>query len=351
MTTSTIIKGLTTFKKKDGVLQFARDIITWTPAAPPNSPPTVTIQISNIQNLQATPASSPKVMIKIFVTKVAESAPETFVFSFPSPNARAEADAIKDALGAAIQAVKSGMGNTQGPGGASSASIAVASAGSSNMNAVWSKSRLEADAELQVSLLKSDPALSNTFTEAVLSGAVTAAQFWSTRTHLLRSHAIERIQERGPYNVLAAIKPRTEDGVAKMSLSREQIHDIFSQHPLVKLIYDENVPRISEDQFWSRFFLSRLFKKLKGEKMLPSDSTDNIFDRYLSRDEDNCRKRRKIEHVPFTIDLGGNEQNLSKRGGNAPDMTMRPSRVENVPIIRTLNSLSHKLVDLVAPPV
>jgi hypothetical protein len=27
---------------------------------------------------------------------------------------------------------------------------------------------------------------------------------------------------------------------------------------------------------------------------------------------DNCRKRRKIEHVPFTIDLGGNEQNLSK---------------------------------------
>jgi len=30
---------------------------------------------------------------------------------------------------------------------------------------------------------------------------------------------------------------------------------------------------------------------------------------------------------------------------------MRPSRVESTPIIRTLNSLSHKLVDLVAPYV
>lgn len=32
-----------------------------------------------------------------------------------------------------------------------------------------------------------------------------------------------------------------------------------------------------------------------------------------------------------------------------PDLTMRPTKLENVPIIRTLNSLSQKLVDLVAP--
>jgi transcription initiation factor TFIIH subunit 1 len=54
----------------------------------------------------------------------------------------------------------------------------------------------------------------------------------------------------------------------------------------VKTVYDENVPRVSEDQFWSRFFLSRLFKKLKGDKVLPSDTTDNIFDRYLNRDDE-----------------------------------------------------------------
>ena len=44
------IKGLTTFKKKDGILQLARDIVTWTPAAPPSSPPAVTIQVGSIQS-------------------------------------------------------------------------------------------------------------------------------------------------------------------------------------------------------------------------------------------------------------------------------------------------------------
>jgi transcription initiation factor TFIIH subunit 1 len=251
-------------------------------------------------------------MLKIFVAKEGEQTPESYIFNFTSPNARAEADAIKDALGTAIQAAKAG---TAGPGGASSATIAVTTAGSAGMNDLWSKPRLEADAELQVSLLKSDAVLSNTFTEAVLSGAVTAAQFWSTRTHLLRAHAIERSQARGPYNVLAAIRPTTVNGVAKvsLSLSTEQIDDIFAQHPLVKKVHDENVPRVSKNEFWSRFFLSRLFKKLKGEKLLPNDPTDNIFDRYLLRDEEeNSRKRRKIDHVPLTIDLAGNEQNLSK---------------------------------------
>jgi len=98
-----------------------------------------------------------------------------------------------------------------------------------------------------------------------------------------------------------------------LSLSTEQIDDIFAQHPLVKKEHDENVPRVSKNEFWSRFFLSRLFKKLKGEKLLPNDPTDNIFDRYLLRDEEeNSRKRRKIDHVSLTIDLAGNEQNLSK---------------------------------------
>jgi transcription initiation factor TFIIH subunit 1 len=80
------------------------------------------------------------------------------------------------------------------------------------------------------------------------------------------------------------------------------------------------------------------------------------------------RKRRKVSHVPLTIDLEGNEQNISQvRGsrsqisqkliltyvqsrGNAPDMTMRPSRSENVPVIRTLNTISLQILNLVAPP-
>ncbi|KAL7272868.1 RNA polymerase II transcription factor B subunit 1 [Rhizina undulata] len=338
-------KASVAYKKKDGTLLLAKDGITWTPAVPPNAPPSLTIPIATVSNLQATPATAAKVMIKIFAAKDADAAPEPYTFSFTSASARAEADAMKEALTAAIQATKVASGPaTPAAGGTPGAAV------TAKTSDIWSKSQLETDMELQQSLLKSDQELTKTFSEAVLSGAVTAAQFWSTRTHLLRAHAIERSQQRGPYNVLASIKPRTVDNVVKMSLSREQIRDIFDQHPLVKIVYDENVPRLPEGDFWSRFFMSRLFKKLKGEKLLPTDNTDNILDRYLNRDdEENERKRRRVETVPRTIDLEGNEQNLSQKRGNKPDLTMRPSKVESVPIIRTLNSLSKKLVDLVAP--
>ncbi|KAH0612359.1 uncharacterized protein H6S33_010411 [Morchella sextelata] len=338
------VKGSASYKKKDGALLVLKDSVTWTPAAPPGAPPSLTIPTSTITNLQATPATTAKVMIKVFAKTLPDKDPEQYVFTFtsPPPTARTEADAVKEALTTRIQDSKT----TSGPATPS------ASASTTTLPdpADWSKSRLENDMALQQSLLKSNADLSKTFSEAVLSNAVTATQFWSTRTHLLRAHAIEREQRRGPYNVLATIKPKTEDGVGKISISQDVIRDIFEQHPLVKSVYDENVPKISDTAFWMRFFMSRLFKKLKGEKPLPTDGTDGIFDRYLYRDdEENSRKRRRIETLPRTIDLEGNEQNLSQKQGNMPDLTMRPTKVENVPIIRTLNSLSQKLVDLVAP--
>lgn len=54
-------------------------------------------------------------------------------------------------------------------------------------------------------------------------------------------------------------------------------------------------------------------------------------------------------HVPHIIDIEGNEENHSQRKGNQPDFTMRPSSVDRVPIIRTLNNLSEKLLLKVAP--
>ncbi|EHA20695.1 hypothetical protein ASPNIDRAFT_195378 [Aspergillus niger ATCC 1015] len=172
-------------------------------------------------------------------------------------------------------------------------------------------------------------------------------QFWSTRLHLLRAHAIERSQTRGSYNVLSTLKPRVEDSVTKLNISKEQIQLIFNQHPLVKRVYDENVPKLSEQQFWSRFFQSRLFKKLRGERISETDPTDIILDKYLKADESGNLPRDA--HVPHFLDLAGNEVNNSQRQGNRPDLDMRPSSVEKVPIIRTLNSLSEKIMANVAP--
>ncbi|PKX92613.1 TFIIH subunit TFB1 family protein [Aspergillus novofumigatus IBT 16806] len=362
--------GSAAYKKKDGTLTMSQDCqsISWIPAAG-GATGTITIPVSQITNLQQTPASNPKVMLKVFVLppNTPNDSPDQYVFSFTAgANARAEANAIKDALSTAIQAAKTAASATPTPtpgrtgtpagGEGMSAAMAIASAVSSAGQAPkpWDDDqRLKADVELQQSLLKADASLQRMFMESLhtkpdtLSASQFMSQFWSTRLHLLRAHAIERSQTRGSYNVLSSLKPRVEDNVTKLNISKEQIQLIFSQHPLVKRVYDENVPKLSEQQFWSRFFQSRLFKKLRGERISENDATDAILDKYLREDEQANPEREA--HVPHFLDLAGNEVNHSQRRGNRPDLDMRPSGVDKVPIIRTLNTLSEKIMANVAP--
>lgn len=294
-----------------------------------------------------------------------ESEPHAFTFTSPT-TARAEAESIKDALSKIIQQAKPSTGVLAAPtsngGSVSSAAMAIASAVSSmpssgrDTDAWYDDGRLKSDVDLQHSLLKENPLLSKTFMESLrtkpdsISTSQFTSQFWSSRIHLLRAHAIEKNQSRGAYNVLSTIKPKADENTIKLSISKEQIQLIFSQHPLVKRVYDENVPRLSESAFWSAFFQSRLFKKLKGEKVSEDDPTNPILDKYLQYDEDEERAQRlQASHVPHVIDLEGNEVNHSQRKGNQPDVTMRPTTVDRVPILRTLNALSEKIMSHVSP--
>lgn len=303
-------------------------------------------------------------MLKIFAQAPGTPESEAHVFSFTSATvARAEANAIKDALQDSIQVAKSGNALPAAPvGGASSAAMAMAGAvtstsGSENTTKSWyDDDKLKQDRSLQISLLKANPSLAKTFAESQrtkpesITKSQFSAQFWSTRTHLLRAHAIEKGQSRGTYNVLSTIKEYTVDNTKKVDVGREQIQMIFSLHPLVKRVYDENVPKLSENAFWSRFFQSRLFKKLKGEKIVESDSLDNILDKYL-QDEDDAERAQRVTaaHVPHIIDVEGNEQNHSQRKGNRFDRTMRTETEGRVPLYKTLNALSEKLLAQVAP--
>ncbi|KAL9033816.1 MAG: hypothetical protein Q9214_007330, partial [Letrouitia sp. 1 TL-2023] len=303
-------------------------------------------------------------MLKIFVQQKDASASETHVFTFTSPTApRVEADAIKDALSKTIQQAKAGTSVVAAPGGgASSAAMAIASAISSaprtdgDKDDWYTDESLKANAELQQSLLKADPGLSKTFMESLrtkpesITHSQFTTQFWSSRIHMLRSHAIDKSQARGSYNVLASFKPETKDNTLRLSISKEQIQLIFNQHPVVRRAYDENVPKISESEFWVKFFQSRLFKKLKGEKITEADPKVPLIDRYLDVDEEAERaKRLLLAHIPHIIDIEGNEENHSQRKGNAPDISMRPATSDRVPIIRTLNTLSEKILSQVTP--
>jgi len=287
------------------------------------------------------------------------------VFNFTSPTAaRDEQVTITDALRTAISEIRSNVPSQAATpsaapdGGGQPAALAIASAVTSSARTAeswYNDQGLKTNVELQQSLLRKDPQLRQRFEEALrekpesITNAQFSLQFWSARVHLLRAHAIERAQTQGAYNVLSEVKPKIVDGATRLNLSKEQIQLIFNQHPLVKHVYNDVVPKLSEMEFWARFFVSRLSKKLKGERITDADSNDAVLDKYLSMDEFSLAGNQLETHVPHFIDLEGNEQNHSQRRGNAPDFTMRPNASDKVPILRALNNMSEKMMANVAP--
>ncbi|KAK8039940.1 RNA polymerase II transcription factor [Apiospora rasikravindrae] len=340
-----IPRGTAAYKKKDGILTVTDDqkSIIWTPQAGGIG---ITLAISNVTNLQQTPDTAAKVMLKIFEKAKDGAEPVSYLFHFNSPT---------DPRGRQI------VPRPAGAAGAASGSMAFASAANSKPASArfFDDAQLKMDIELQQSLMKTDRSLHQMYMEGrstkpdSMSDAIFNMQFWSTRINLLRAHAIERSQKKGPYNVLATVKPIIEQSTEpdkpntmKLNITVEQVRMIFDQHPLVKKIYNENVPPLSEGEFWERFFLSKLSKLLRGERATGLEATDRVFDKYDEYEDITAFSSKLLsQHVPHIIDIEGNEENQGgSKGGNRKDHEMRPRGRQDVPIIPTLNSISGKML-------
>ncbi|KAF2754749.1 RNA polymerase II transcription factor-like protein [Pseudovirgaria hyperparasitica] len=349
------------YKKQNGTLSISKDNreVSWIQTGA--AAPTIRLLVADISNLQQTPEKSPKVSIKIFTQTAGANKPEDFTFSLTSATtARADQAAITKILRQEIENIRArkqqpvASATVPDDPGAPPAAFAIAQAlavSTGSNDSAFTDAKLLANSELQRSLLQSNVDLKQRFMQALtdkpdnISTHQFASQFWVTRVHLLREHAVSRGQTQGSYNVLSEVKPKNVDGTNRLNLSKEQIQLIFKQHPLVKKVYNESVPAMNEMEFWSRFFVSRLIKKLKGEKITENDPTDPKLDRYLSLgDGADVPVQLDGAHIPRFIDLEGNEQNHSQKRGNAPDMTMQPNNHEKVPILRVLNSMSEKMM-------
>ncbi|KAK0741686.1 hypothetical protein B0T21DRAFT_345578 [Apiosordaria backusii] len=365
-------QGRATYKKKDGILTLTEDkkFLIWSPL-PATGPPTVSLALDRILNLQQTPDTAAKVILKVIEKpkEAEEGQGQAFLFQFTSPtDARAEANAIKALLSQILSELRGNdpsvpkpigtpQADANGAAGPSAAMSFASTVNSKGPSIRWfDDNALKADTDLQRSLLSKDEDLAQTYSQALslkppsIPDAAFDAQFWSTRVGLLRSHAIELNQKKGAYNVLSTIKPRTEDGEVKLSLNPEQIQTILHQHPLVRRIYNENVPKTPVATFWSKFFLSKLCKKLRGERVTDIDNSEPLFDKYLDADNSMgfASKITAAQQLPHIIDINANEENQGGfKSGNRKDVEMRPRA--NVPIIRTLNSISEKIMADVAP--
>ncbi|CZT20218.1 related to RNA polymerase II transcription initiation/nucleotide excision repair factor TFIIH, subunit TFB1 [Ramularia collo-cygni] len=360
------------YSKKDGHLTISDDTkhVFWTPSEPVGASPAVTIAVADITNLQQTPATSKSIALKVVVT----DGSHVFTFS-DKQNARQEQERVTETLRNVITANKAqataqhlakstptttttaAAKNASSQAAAAPAASSIPTTKAAEEEGWYDDNQLKSDDKLQRSLLESNKGLSERFNQSLkdkpptLSFLQLTRQFWSSRLHLLRAHAIETAQKQGEYNVLPEIKfihkpaeKEGEPGIKQLQITKEQIKLIFKQYPVVLEAYNACCPPLSAGQFWEKFFASRLLKKLKGEKIRDTDPRDSLLDKYLDRTE--RTGPASIGHVPHFIDLEGNEQNHSQKLGNRPDQDMRPNKV---PILTVLNNLSEKMLSHVAP--
>lgn len=361
--------GAATFKKLSGIINIEEEVspaqLSWRATDGSKSQ---AIPLNTIDRLQATPATSDKMKLRL-IGKIDETKkikdnegnekfpdPVTYTFIF---NNRTVMDNIKVTLQHIISRYKDDevyeeKRRKEGDTDAGPTQMPTQLINMATLDDSLSKSKLLSNFKLQQSLLRENKELMATFKEAVINAGLPADEFWSTRIPTLRAYALSISQKVGPYNVLSTIKPvASSDNKVNVNISREKILSIFQNYPIVKKAYMDNVPKnFKEPEFWARFFSSKLFRKLRGERIMQNDRGDVIIDRYLTLDQEYDRKddSELLHPVKKFIDLEGNSQDDPVLKGNKPDFTMQPGVDINgnndgvVDILKGMNRLSEKMI-------
>ena len=170
-----------------------------------------TIILDQVSKLQATPANSTKMMIKLIGKLTKEEMDEGIidpvsVFQF---NNRMVMENIKNTLQIIISRYKDNVVYEQ------KMLKEKEHENENNMNLIntesledsLSVSNLLSNLQLQQNYLKQDLTLSKKFQNSVIKNKLPAKEFWITRITELRSFALSNSQKFGPYNVLSTIKP------------------------------------------------------------------------------------------------------------------------------------------------
>lgn len=200
------------------------------------------------------------------------------------------------------------------------------------------RSKISSELEEKNKLLQSNPELFQLYKDLVVSGVITAEEFWATRAEEL-SNMGKQEGVKQPVGVSAAfladIKPQTDgcNGL-KYNLSADIIESIFRTYPMVRKKHAENVPHeMTESEFWTRFFQSHYFHRdrtIIGSKDVFSDCAKND-DREI-RDE-----VTKTINDPLLDMTNMTDSNAGGGFGGVSDERKLSSNQTNLTMIRRFN--------------
>ncbi|KAJ3508383.1 hypothetical protein NLJ89_g5788 [Agrocybe chaxingu] len=186
----------------------------------------------------------------------------------------------------------------------------------------------------------SNPELGALHRDLVMTGQITEAEFWDGREHLILAQAAAEGQKKGKPGQLVDPRPEAvEGGEIKIRITPQLVHDIFDEYPVVARAYSENVPnKLSEEQFWKRYFQSKLFNVHRAS--IRSSATQHVV-----KEDPIFDKRPRNEHVEVFVDLAATLEDHEETG-NEKDITMQAGRQKAaLPLIRKFNEHSERLLN------
>ncbi|CAH1159331.1 unnamed protein product [Phaedon cochleariae] len=126
------------------------------------------------------------------------------------------------------------------------------------------KRKVDKELEEKNKLLSSNPALLQLYKDLVMAEVVSSEEFWAQHAQQYMKNQKQQPQEIGVSGAfLADIKPQTDgcNGL-KYNITPDIIECIFKTYPAVKKKYIDNVPsKLTESQFWTKFFQSHYFHR------------------------------------------------------------------------------------------
>ncbi|KAH7911986.1 hypothetical protein BJ138DRAFT_1125597 [Hygrophoropsis aurantiaca] len=362
---TTVCTAKASYKKAPGVLELTDTHLQWTQDG--KKAPSVRVAHADATSLFCSKEGAAQVRLKLGL--VNDDAGHNFTFTSPQAVAYSERETFKAELTTIISRNRSGTIASATTKAASSltplktgptATAPVSRASTSRAPSVGSDGRTPilqgtdaaSDFRLRKKVLLSNAELASLHRELVIGSQITEAEFWEGREHLLLAEAAAESQKRGRPGQLVDPRPQTvEGGEIKIVITPQLVHDIFEEFPVVAKAYNDNVPnKLSEAEFWKRYFQSKLFNAHRAS--IRSSATqhvvkdDSIFDKYLEKVDDELEPRKHRDEVSdLFINLGATLEDHGETG-NEKDVTMQAGRQRGaLPLIRKFNEHSERLLN------